>query len=82
MLDVPIAPDMRITVAELFALLASEYPGLRQRVLDDQGKLRRHVNVFVDGENARLGNGAAAPVGPDSEVHIYPAVSGGAAPHQ
>jgi molybdopterin synthase sulfur carrier subunit len=80
-IEVPLARDMMVTVAEVFAMLAREYPGIRQRVLDDQGNLRRHVNVFVDGENVRYGDGLAARVGPDSEVSILPALSGGCRMH-
>ncbi len=65
------------TVVEAFVALGRDYPGIRQRVLDDQGNLRRHVNVFVDGENVRLAAGGATPVTNNSEVWIYPALSGG-----
>jgi molybdopterin converting factor small subunit len=75
--EVPLARDTMITVAEVFAMLAREYPGIRQRVLDDQGNLRRHVNVFVDGENVRYGAGLQTKVGPDAEISILPALSGG-----
>ncbi len=77
LVEVPLACDVMITVAEVFALLAREYPGVRQRVLDDQGQLRRHVNVFVDGDNVRYGAGLQTKVGPDSEISILPALSGG-----
>ena len=56
---------------------SSTHPGIRQRVLDDQNNIRRHVNVFVDGENVRFANGGATQVTNDSEVRIYPAISGG-----
>jgi len=58
-------------------MLGRDYPGIRQRVLDDQNNIRRHVNVFVDGENVRFANGGATQVTNDSEVRIYPAISGG-----
>lgn len=76
-IEVPIEPGMRITVAEVFAALAREHPGIRQRVLDDQGELRRHVNVFVDGESVRYLDGLATLAGADSEISILPAISGG-----
>jgi molybdopterin synthase sulfur carrier subunit len=66
------------TAAEVIETLARTHPGLRDRVLDEQGELRRHVNIFVDGENARFAGGLSAPVGPASELWIYPALSGGA----
>ena len=69
--------DMRMTVGEAIVMLGRDYPGIRQRVLDDQNNIRRHVNVFVDGENVRFANGGATQVTNDSEVRIYPAISGG-----
>jgi sulfur-carrier protein len=69
--------DLRMTIVEAFVILGRDYPGIRQRVLDDQGNIRRHVNVFVDGENVRFTQGNATQVTHDSEVRIYPALSGG-----
>jgi molybdopterin converting factor small subunit len=69
--------DMRMTIVEAFDLLGREHPGIRQRVLDDQGNIRRHVNVFVDGENVRFRQGNETQVTHASEVRIYPALSGG-----
>ena len=76
-IDMRIAPGARITVTEAFTMLGRDYPGIRQRVLDDQGGIRRHVNVFVDGENIRFAQGGATQVTGESEVWIYPALSGG-----
>ena len=73
----PVPRDVRMTVGEAIVSIGETYPGIRQRVLDDQGNLRRHVNLYVDGENVRLGNGLATQLGPDSELRIYPALSGG-----
>jgi sulfur-carrier protein len=67
-----------ITAAEVIETVAGEFPGLRDRVLDEQGQLRRHVNIFIDGENARSLGGLLAPVAVDSEIWIHPALSGGA----
>src|SRR5712672_121741 len=69
--------DMRMTVGEAIVILGRDYPGIRQRVLDEQNNIRRHVNVFVDGENVRFANGGATQVTNDSEVRMYPAISGG-----
>ncbi len=71
------APGDGVTVGEVFAIISPEYPGIRQRVLDDQGQIRRHVNVLVDGENVRLTSGLGTTLRPNSEVHIFPALSGG-----
>jgi molybdopterin converting factor small subunit len=69
--------DLRMTVGDAIVILGRDYPGIRQRVLDDQNNIRRHVNIFVDGENVRFANGGATQVSNDSEVRIYPAISGG-----
>jgi sulfur-carrier protein len=66
-----------VTAAEIIETIAQEFPGLRDRVLNEQGELRRHVNIFIDGENARSLGGLSTPVGADSEVWIHPALSGG-----
>jgi molybdopterin synthase sulfur carrier subunit len=50
-------------------------PGLRDRLVETGPAIREHINVFVDGERATL----ATPVGPESVVHVIPAVSGGSA---
>jgi sulfur-carrier protein len=61
------------TVAELLADVDRQVPGLANRVLDAGPVIRTHLNVFVDGERARL----ETPVTAGAEVHIIPAVSGG-----
>jgi molybdopterin synthase sulfur carrier subunit len=74
---IDLALDMRMTAAQVVEAVAREHPGLRDRVLDEQGELRRHVNIFIDGENARFLGGLSALVGPDSEMWIHPSLSGG-----
>ena len=76
-IEVSLPLDARMTIVEAFVMLGRDYPGIRQRVLDDQGNIRRHVNVFVNGENVRFAQGGATPVTHASEVWIYPALSGG-----
>jgi sulfur-carrier protein len=75
--EISLPLDVRMTVGDAIAMLGRDYPGIRQRVLDDQDNIRAHVNVFVDGENVRFGSGRATQVANDSEVSIYPALSGG-----
>jgi len=76
-IEMPLAPDVRLAIGEAFMMLGHHYPGIRQRVLDEQNNIRRHVNVFVNGENVRFLEGGATLVTHDSEVWIYPALSGG-----
>ncbi|HEY8489570.1 MAG TPA: ubiquitin-like small modifier protein 1 [Dehalococcoidia bacterium] len=58
--------------------LESSYPGLKARLCDDSGELRRFVNVYVNGEDVRFLSGLATPVKAGDEVSIVPAVAGGA----
>jgi len=76
--ELRLPPTGFMTAAEVIEVIAREFPGLRDRVLNEQGELRRHVNIFIDGENARFLGGLSAPVGADSEIWIHPALSGGA----
>jgi sulfur-carrier protein len=52
-------------------------PGVRDRVMDEQGRVRPHVNVFVGAESIRDTGGLETPLGPGAELHIIAAVSGG-----
>jgi sulfur-carrier protein len=61
------------TVAEAIDRLDDLTPGLRNRLVDAGPEIRRHINVFVDGQPATL----ATPLRPDSTIHVIPAVSGG-----
>src|SRR4051794_36538773 len=63
------------TVAELLRELERAQPGLRGWVLDERGLVRRHINVFVNGEAGR----EDTSVGADDRVDVLPAISGGEA---
>jgi molybdopterin converting factor small subunit len=65
-------------LAQVLDALWAVYPGVRDRVLTEQGALRPHVNVFVGPESIRFSGGLATPVTDSAEVSILPAVSGGA----
>ena len=65
------------TVAGALGELARLHPGVVDRVTDERGELRRHVNLFVDGENVRYMDGLRTPLASDSTLTIVPAVSGG-----
>ena len=65
------------TLREVIAGLDAAYPGLGGRIIDDGGKLRRFVNVYVGDEDVRFAGGLEAPVGENSNVTILPAVAGG-----
>ena len=65
------------TLREVITGLDASYPGLSGRILDDTGKLRRFVNVYVGEEDVRLAQGLDTPVPPGSGVSVIPAVAGG-----
>lgn len=65
------------TVGEVLGALDNSHPGFADRLLDDDGNLRKFVNVFVADDDVRFLDGLATPV-PDGEtVAIIPAVAGG-----
>ena len=65
------------TVVDLLADLEKNYPGIKERICDAQGKLRRFVNVFVNEEDIRFLQGDATAVKDGDEVSIIPAIAGG-----
>jgi molybdopterin synthase sulfur carrier subunit len=65
------------TLAEVLDSLESNYPGIRGRVLDDAGALRRFVNIYVGDDDVRFIGGLQAPVPDGAKVSIIPAVAGG-----
>jgi molybdopterin converting factor small subunit len=73
--EVPV--DGVATLAELIDKVEAEHPGIRARVLDDDGKLRRFVNVYVGEEDVRFAGGLATPTPDGVIVSIIPAVAGG-----
>ena len=69
--------DGAATLTELLDKLDAEHPGIRGRVLDDEGKLRRFVNVYVGEEDVRFAGGLQTPTPDGATVSIIPAVAGG-----
>lgn len=65
------------TVAEALNALESNYPGLKDYIVDEQGRLRRHVNIFVEGELIQDRLALADPVAEGQEMLIFQALSGG-----
>lgn len=76
-LDAPPLDVAGDTVAAVFEQVFDEQPELRGYLLDDQGRLRRHVAVFVDGRRVRDTESLGDPVSPSSEVCVVQALSGG-----
>lgn len=65
------------TVGEILSALEAAHPGIGERLLDESGKLRRFVNVFVDDEDVRFADGLDTTVRDGATVSIIPAVAGG-----
>ena len=65
------------TLREVLAGLDASYPGLAGRILDDGGKIRRFVNVYVGDEDVRLAQGLDTEVSAGTQVSVIPAVAGG-----
>src|SRR5258708_1495198 len=61
------------TVGEMLAALDGRWPGMRDRICDSRPAIRRHVNVFVEGERATL----ETPLAPGAAVIVMTAISGG-----
>lgn len=64
------------TVGEVLDAVFEEHPGLRDRITAD-GEIRRFVNLYLEGEDIRFGNGLETTVEDGSELTILPAVAGG-----
>jgi molybdopterin synthase sulfur carrier subunit len=65
------------TLTEVLESLEANHPGIRARVLDDAGALRRFVNVYVGEEDVRFSGGLDTTVADGAKVSIIPAVAGG-----
>ena len=65
------------TVEEGRANLESQYPGIKERIVDANGQLHRFVNIYVNGEDIRFLEGLATSVKDGDELSIVPAVAGG-----
>jgi molybdopterin converting factor small subunit len=64
-------------LCDALAALWAQYPGIRDRVVDEQGQIREHVNVFVGNENVRYTGVLQTRLPNDAEITILPAISGG-----
>jgi sulfur-carrier protein len=65
------------TLREVISGLDAAYPGIGGRLLDDGGKLRRFINVYVGEEDVRFASGLDTPVPSGTQVSVIPAVAGG-----
>jgi molybdopterin synthase sulfur carrier subunit len=65
------------TIGEAIAELQSRYPGIKERLLDDNGEVRRFVNVYVNEEDIRFLKNQQTPLKDGDEISIIPAIAGG-----
>lgn len=65
------------TVGECLEWLGQTFPGLKDRICEADGSVRRFVNIYVRGEDIRFSNGLATPLHDGDDVSIVPAASGG-----
>ncbi len=65
------------TIAELITALETHHPGLRERLLDERGQVRRFINIFVGDEDIRFLQQLDTPLSESVEVSIVPAIAGG-----
>jgi molybdopterin converting factor small subunit len=75
-LQVPVTGDFS-NVGDVLDSLWKVHPALRDRVLNEQGEIRQHVNIFVGSDDVKHLRGLQTRIDPGSELHIFNAVSGG-----
>jgi molybdopterin converting factor small subunit len=78
--NVELSLDDGATVAAALDAVAEVHPGVGRRVRDEQGEVRRHVNVFAGADNIRDLSGQQTPLADGAELSILPAISGGGGP--
>jgi molybdopterin synthase sulfur carrier subunit len=65
------------TVGDLIEDLERQYPGLRERLVEESGEIRRFINIYVNEEDIRFLQGAKTALKQGDEVSIVPAIAGG-----
>ncbi len=75
--NLDIVPGDDGTLSSCIDSLETAYPGLKARICEDTGEIRRFVNVYVNGEDVRFMDGLSTALKAGDEVSIVPAVAGG-----
>ncbi|MBB6174821.1 molybdopterin converting factor small subunit [Nocardiopsis mwathae] len=75
--DIPLGDGGTMPLGGVLDELATRHPRLARRIRDEQGRLRRYVNVFVDSDECRTLSGLDTPVTEGTEVRVLPSVAGG-----
>lgn len=74
---VMVSVDGPAALRDVLASLAVMHPAVARRIVDETGELRRHVNVYVDGEECRRLAGLATTVGDGAQVQVIGSLAGG-----
>jgi molybdopterin synthase sulfur carrier subunit len=64
-------------LADMVDAMEEQYPGIKERLLDESGELRHFVNIYVNGEDVQFLDGLQTAIADSDEVSIVPAVAGG-----
>lgn len=75
--DQEVVPAEGSTIGEILTNLDKAFPGLIERICDEQGNVRRFVNIFVNDEDIRFLDEKATAVKDGDEISIVPAIAGG-----
>ena len=65
------------TIGDAIGELQTKYPGIRERLVDESGEVRRFVNIYVNEEDIRFLQNKETPIKDGDEVSIIPAIAGG-----
>lgn len=65
------------TIGAVIVSLEAQFPGIKERICDDQGQVRRFVNIFANDEDIRFLKNLETPVKDSDEISIVPAIAGG-----
>jgi len=65
------------TLTDIIHAAEQNFPGIRSYLLDEQGRLRQHVNIFIDGDLIKDRSDLSDPLSDNSEIYIMQALSGG-----
>jgi len=67
-------------IKEMIDSLESKYPGFKERLYDEEGKLRRFINIYVNEEDIRFLDGESTGLSDGDDVSVIPAIAGGGCP--
>jgi molybdopterin synthase sulfur carrier subunit len=76
--DIDIVNSDAATLADAVDGLEAEFPGIKDRIVGEDGQIRRFVNIYVNGDDVRFLDNLGTPLKATDEVSIVPAVAGGA----